>query len=242
MDMFSIYFATCTYSPTTREFTFTGPFQRLTEFHNSRLSYYTPNADGSYTIVDNSDSTPIPLRPVCVVAAIEPPIPCTVTYPLAGVGTPTAASFPEDFLYEVTKEGGGALKISGSAVLTSGVPVTVTYWYDINTIRELPLIGSGTNPIVECDLEILFPDQESKMIWHFYKLQVNSDMRIATAETDWMGVDFAGQTLDASEIYPRYGFGYLQLIGPIAEEIVQYGNQPYDGLVNALAANQTSYA
>ena len=80
------------------------------------------------------------------------------------------------------------------------------------------------------------------MIWHFYKFQVNSDMSIATSDTDWMNQDFTGETLDASSQYPRYGFGYMQLVGPITDTIREFGNQPYDGLINALGANQTNYA
>jgi hypothetical protein len=237
-------------APVTRlangEFQFTGPFVNVKYFTGLNPAVgFAPNADGSYTVVNNGGVGSL-LKLLLIsslLEAVEPPCPVTVTVPIAGSGVASPASWPEDFQYDMVNKGSGAVRISpASAILLNGAVATVTYWYDISTIRELPLIGSGTNPVIEVDLQILFPDQVSMMIWHFYKFQVNSDMSIATSDTDWMNQDFTGETLDASSQYPRYGFGYMQLVGPITATIREFGNQPYDGLINALGANQTNYA
>ena len=208
-----------------------------------------PNADGSYTIEQGIASEDLDCRAVNVNGAAIPLNPTIVNSYEEVTGAFQVCSFPRDYLYDVNDGGGGKIKATPNTQLGEASPITnvhgrpieVTYWYDIALIRELPLHTSGENPVIEITLEILFPDQESKMIWHFYKAQVNGNMRIAVNETDWMGVDFTAETLDASGIYPKFGFGYMQLIGPIVEEIHAFGNQPFDGIRNALGGNQTTY-
>ena len=123
-----------------------------------------------------------------------------------------------------------------------GTVCKVDYTYDIGRLRELPLDASGRNPILPVTLEVLFPDLDSKLIWHFFRAQVNTNLRFATSDTDWYGQDFTCETLDDSNIHPAFGFGYIQLVGDnIVEEIQQYNNIPY-GITRLLEENQTSYA
>lgn len=206
------------------------------------------NPDGSYTVEQNA--LLVDLTCNNPQGAGTPTIPIVVESYDATDGSFQTCRWPRDFLYEVNDGGGGKIRatpltqLGEAAAITNlhGRNVKVTYWYDIARVRELPLHASGENPIVEVTLEILFPDQESKMIWHFYRVQVNGNMRIAVNETDWMGVDFTAETLDASNVYPKYGFGYMQLVGPIVDEIHAYGNQPFDGIREALGNNMTHYA
>jgi len=256
-DEISVYRIACTRDAITGEFSFTGAFTTL---HGSGVGTDTgwetvaigvataPNfwringdntAGGDFFGVDMYMDTTVVGGIALAVTAIT-----VSTYDAdhtPSVPALTVKTWPTDFVFEQNRFGGGAIKLTKGSTIPHASIVSVDYYYDTTLVRELPLIGLGRNPVVPVTLEILFPDNYSKMIWHFYKAQINTNFRLATNETDWMGVDFTGETIDASDIYPRFGFGYLQFSGPIISLINQFGNMPF-GTHNELSANQTTYA
>jgi len=206
------------------------------------------NADGTITLIGDGEAVdPVTLEfdPAGdgAVGVGVPVTPIDVLYYHATTGALTSAVWCVDFHYDGAYKGGSMVKIAkGSELLASGQPVEIVYWYDVLTMRELPLDASGRSPVVPMTFEYLFPDQESKIIWHFYRVQINSDLSFAANEGDWSGMDFQGETLDATDLYPNYGFGYMQIMGPLAAEIKEFGNIPWNGEYEALSDNQTSYA
>lgn len=236
---YSLWVATVTRSATTGEFTFTSAFVNMTDFYQQALP--APSGDGTYSITAGLAAAP--LRINSPVGAVNPPNPVTVSRKTTLTGVLTPAVFPTDYTYTTDEKGGGAIRLTPNSAIGQGETVVVDYYYDITQIRELPLVSLGRNPTLSVTLEILFPDLSSKMIWHFFKAQINTQLRVASAETDWMGVDVTLETLDASDVYSKYGFGYLQLVGPITDYIKEWGNIG-DGLndVLNLPANHTTYA
>lgn len=238
---YTIYQGPVSRNANTQLFTHTGPFQDLTG--KVKVAWPTANGDGSYTITWKANVVPLTNEPVC---------PIDVSLFDDATQTWVKKSWPEDFQYETKKNGGGLVRLSPVSALDPAVSpaivglgggiLKVDYYYDIKRIRELPLDASGRNPIVPVTLEVLFPDMDSKMIWHFFRAQVNTNMRFATNDNDWYGQDFVCETLDDSNLHPAYGFGYVQLVGDnLVDEIHRYNNLPF-GINQALGSNQTSYA
>ena len=103
----------------------------------------------------------------------------------------------------------------------------VDYYYNTAEVAEAPIgTSGGENPVVSANCEVLFPDNQSKIIFNIWRMQVNTSMSFATSERDWTGIPFAGDTLDASDIYPDYPYGYMQVVGPLARRILEGGNRP----------------
>lgn len=106
--------------------------------------------------------------------------------------------------------------------------VYVQYYYNGNEIIEAPLVQSdGSNPVVPITAIIPFPDNRSKLIIELPRVQIKNNMAIAVNERDWMGMPFAGKALDASDIYPDYPYGWLQIAGPMAARARAFGNVPF---------------
>lgn len=140
-------------------------------------------------------------------------------------------------------------QIRKSANPSSAIPdwgsVKVNYYYNGNEVVEAPLVQTdGRNPIIPITVIYPFPDNQSKMIFEIPRVQVKSNFRIAVNERDWMGIPFAGQALDASDIYPDYPYGWLQFTGPIATRVAEQGNIPWGlGITGYdLGAQQTTHA
>jgi len=219
----------------------TGQFSHTTAFldltGHTDAAWPAANPDGTYTITFKANVVQLAKEPIC---------PITVSGFDDTTQAYVAGSWPEDFQYEPRRRGGGQVRLSPTSTLdtanTGGKDLKVDYYYDISRIRELPLDASGRNPILPVTLEVLFPDLDSKMIWHFFRAQVNTNLRFAVNETDWYGQDFTCETLDDSNLHPAYGFGYIQLVGDnIVDEIQKYNNIPF-GISQVLGENQTSYA
>lgn len=261
-DEFSIYQATVTRDPVTQEWDFSGgsgmelvdvavPAGTDTGFDWVALGVPVAGSPNNGWLIDG-DSTSGTFYGVdwygdtmTTSTAIPPSmVPITVkTYdPISTPSVPlyVTMTWLVDFMYEQNRYAGGSVKTTYGSRILHADTCNISYYYDAAQVREMPLIGMGQNPIIPMTLEIVYPDNRSKMIWHFFKVQINTNMRLATNENDWMGVDFTGETLDASDIYPRYGFGYVQFTGPIIDLIKEFGNIPF-GNTEALSLNQTSF-
>lgn len=239
-DTYSIYAADVT-RHANGEFEFTSSFCELVAFQDQVVAGL--QADGrTYVIAANGVAIPLMVSSAVATSGCSPwTPPINISQYGTWNGAEVTTQFPQDWIFEDSYEGSGKIKLSYNSGLTDGEVLKAVYWYDVADVRELPLAPSGANPIIELDLEILFPDMESKMLWHFYRAQINSGTRFSPNEADWTGMDFVAETLDASDRYPRYGFGYMQLIGPICAEILEWGNFPF-GIEKTLASNQNSFA
>lgn len=153
----------------------------------------------------------------------------------------TDAVWLVDFMYEQERYAGGSVKLTKNSTITHATTCRITYFYDAAQVRELPLIGMGQNPVIPITLDIVYPNGKGKMIWNFYKAQINTNMRMATNANDWWGVDFTAETLDASDLYPRYGFGFVQYTGDLINSIKDHGNIPFGNTVE-LGTNQSQFA
>lgn len=232
---YTLYMCVVTHDDVTGMFTFTGPPVSMTGHVDA--AWPTANGDGTYTITFKANIVALSAEPTC---------PITVSYFDDTTQLWVAGEWPTDFQYNTKVKGNGQVRLSTTSALdttgTGGTVCKVDYYYDIARIRELPLDASGRNPILPITLEVLFPDMDSKMIWHFFRAQVNTNMRFATSDNDWYGQDFTCETLDDSNQHPAYGFGYIQLVGDnIVDEIQQYNNIPF-GIAQVLGENQTTYA
>lgn len=242
-NRFNVYMAAVT-KLANGEYEFTGPFLLLTDFEDfnpGTVAYeFTIEGYTGSTLAFNSATT----------TGAEPPTPVSIKKAPTGqivdtegevISYTTSYSWPEDFQYEVNEQGTGRVKLSPQSSIDAKTPLQVTFYYNTYTIREAPLASIGVQPIIPITLDILFPDNESRMLWNFFKARVLSQFTFASGANDWQGMSMSCRTIDASNKYPKFGYGYLQIIGPIAESIAEYGNIPY-GVSKVLGANQTSYA
>ena len=231
-----LYGCAVTRDAITGQFVHSTPMVNLTG--HVAASWPTANGDGTYTITFDAN---------IVALTKEPVIPITVSIFDDATQLWKDGEWLVDFQYEARKNGGGQVRLAPTSTVldpsgTGGHLLKVSYYYDISRIRELPLDASGRNPILPITMDVLFPDMDSKLIWHFFKCQVNTNLRFAVSENDWYGQDFTCETLDDSNIHPAYGFGYIQVVGEaLVDEIHKYNNLPY-GLERVLSENQTMYA
>lgn len=242
-DEFTVYMADCSIM-TDGEFQFDSIFAQFPNFVG-----YAPGGDVPL-LIDGYTASDLAFDEA--LNAVEPPTPITVHKAATGQivsvegneitwgTTGYEYSWPQDFLYENNKAVCHVKMTAGSSI-TAGEPLKVTWSYNTLNIRELPFSSSGKNPIVPIVFDILFPDNESRMIWTFFKARMQTSLRFATSGNDWTGQDMTCRTLDASNKYPKYGYGYLQFTGPLVEQIMEYGNTPF-GVEKILGKNQTSFA
>jgi hypothetical protein len=242
-DIFNVYRAPVT-KLANGQYQFDGPFELLTDFEDydpgtAAFEFQIVGYTGALLACDSGQTT-----------GSEPPIPVALASAATGlrvetegdeIAFATAYSWPEDFQYEVLEKGAGQVKLSPGSSIPEGLPLKATFYYNTLSYREAPLASSGVQPIIPITLDILFPDNESRMIWTFFKARVLSNFTFASGANDWQGMSMSCRTIDASNKYPKYGYGYLQIHGPIADSISEYGNRPY-GVSKILGSNQTSYA
>lgn len=152
--------------------------------------------------------------------------PPTTSFALSSWDGVTTYDWLEDYEIMPSWKGGAAIRLNPESTAV-GQFDTCKFWYyyDANQIIESPFgVSGGENPVVPVTVEYPFPDGLSKIIVALWRVQVNSSVAFALTERDWMGVPFAGDALDASELYPAYPYGYYQFMGPMARRAVAGGN------------------
>lgn len=207
---------------------------------HTSLAGKTATPDGGWTIS-------IAVNTGSVLVGAKPPLPVEeVVHPVTG----TSADWLTDYEINANFRGGSAIKRTAtSSTIGEFETWQVSYVYNAGAIAEAPLgTTEGENTVLPVTLEIPFTDNLSKMVIHLWEVQTNANFRLATNERDWMGIPFVGEALDASDEYPDYPYGYVQVMGPLASRIVQGGNVPFgmdSGLTGARALRseqQTSWA
>lgn len=151
-----------------------------------------------------------------------PPVPWSSVTDWTGV---TTYKWLTDYEVLPAHKGGSAIKRVPGGAIAEFETVHANYYYDAASVMELPLGTSrGENPTVPMQIEIPFPDGLSKIIIELHRVQVNSSATFALNERDWTNVPFAGDALDAEDLYPDYPYGFWQVMGPLATRAVQGGN------------------
>lgn len=217
------------------QYEFTTAFTLVTAFTNEVLGA-VPGA-GYWTITQNGALAPF-LNNNPVAGAYSSPI---TVQQYEDNNTLTSLVFALDYLFEWNHEAGAAIKIAPSpTTAVAGRRIKWVYWYDTLNVALLPMHTVGTNPILPVEFELVLPNKKSKIIWDFFKGQIDSSNEIRPSSQDWTGSNLDIMALDASDVYPNWGYGRIIVIGELTEEIMNYANFGF-GSEQTLLANQTTH-